>query len=298
MADTDGAFHRREHPPEPGSADADASAGRRCALLANYPVAGLETVAQFAKRAGVSGPTILRLVAKLGFRQLPRFPAGAARRTRAPPAATARQGSGGARPRTAARFPASYGRAIIANIERSLAEVPRAAFEAAVDLLADPPPAHPAHGRPLHRQPRPAVLSASARTPAPGPAGERPDRHLGRASARSRPPGCAGRLRHPALSRRMWCASPARRRGLGAGVILLFTDHWLSPIAAVARHVFALRTAMPSSWESFAALSALTEASWRACMSNSWRRQRSGAWSGSRPCAAGMNPDEGATRKQ
>ncbi len=45
---------------------------------------------------------------------------------------------------------------------------------------------------------------------------------------------------------------------LGADIIL-FTDHWLSPIAAVARHVFALRTAMPSSWESFAALSALTE---------------------------------------
>ena len=47
--------------------------------------------------------------------------------------------------------------------------------------------------------------------------------------------------------------------GLGAGVIL-FTDQWLSPIAAIARHVFALRTSMPSSWESFAALSALTEA--------------------------------------
>ena len=31
------------------------------------------------------------------------------------------------------------------------------------------------------------------------------------------------------------------------------------PIAAAARHVFALRTAMPSSWESFGALSALTE---------------------------------------
>ena len=43
------------------------------ALLANYPVPGLEPVAQFAKRAGVSGPTILRLVAKLGFASYPRF---------------------------------------------------------------------------------------------------------------------------------------------------------------------------------------------------------------------------------
>ena len=46
------------------------------ALLANYPVPGLETVAQFARRAGVSGPTILRLVAKLGFASYPAVPAG------------------------------------------------------------------------------------------------------------------------------------------------------------------------------------------------------------------------------
>lgn len=36
-------------------------------LLANYPSAGLTTVAGFAQRAGVSVPTILRLVTKLGF---------------------------------------------------------------------------------------------------------------------------------------------------------------------------------------------------------------------------------------
>src|SRR5215467_14598184 len=43
------------------------------ALLANYPVPGLEPVAQFARRSGVSGPTILRLVAKLGFPSYPDF---------------------------------------------------------------------------------------------------------------------------------------------------------------------------------------------------------------------------------
>lgn len=36
-------------------------------LLANYPSAGLATVAGFAQRANVSVPTILRLIAKLGF---------------------------------------------------------------------------------------------------------------------------------------------------------------------------------------------------------------------------------------
>jgi DNA-binding MurR/RpiR family transcriptional regulator len=37
------------------------------ALLSNYPFAGLETVSQFAKRAGVSAPSILRFVARFGF---------------------------------------------------------------------------------------------------------------------------------------------------------------------------------------------------------------------------------------
>ena len=36
-------------------------------LLADYPVAGLETVARFGEAAGVSAPTVLRMIAKLGF---------------------------------------------------------------------------------------------------------------------------------------------------------------------------------------------------------------------------------------
>ncbi len=37
------------------------------ALLARYPTTGLDTVGLFAKRAGVSAPTILRFIGKLGF---------------------------------------------------------------------------------------------------------------------------------------------------------------------------------------------------------------------------------------
>ena len=37
------------------------------ALLGEYPLAGLETVARFAKRAETSGPTILRFIGRLGF---------------------------------------------------------------------------------------------------------------------------------------------------------------------------------------------------------------------------------------
>ena len=37
------------------------------ALLADYPAAGLNTVAHLAAIAGVSGPTVVRFVSRLGF---------------------------------------------------------------------------------------------------------------------------------------------------------------------------------------------------------------------------------------
>lgn len=43
------------------------------ALLTSYPIAGLESVARFAERAGVSPPTVTRFIAKLGFRGYPEF---------------------------------------------------------------------------------------------------------------------------------------------------------------------------------------------------------------------------------
>lgn len=51
------------------------SAERRVAreLISAYPLAGLETVAELARRAGVSGPTVLRFVTKIGFDNYPGF---------------------------------------------------------------------------------------------------------------------------------------------------------------------------------------------------------------------------------
>src|SRR5205814_2263526 len=40
-------------------------------LLASYPIAGLESVARFAERAGVSAPTVTRFITKLGFHGYP-----------------------------------------------------------------------------------------------------------------------------------------------------------------------------------------------------------------------------------
>ena len=54
----------------------DMPAGERRAaqaLIANYPMLGLKTVAEFSARAGVSSPTILRFVARIGFQNYAEF---------------------------------------------------------------------------------------------------------------------------------------------------------------------------------------------------------------------------------
>jgi DNA-binding MurR/RpiR family transcriptional regulator len=55
--------------------DSLSPAERRLArvLLASYPIAGLESVARFAERAGVSPPTVTRFITKLGFSGYPGF---------------------------------------------------------------------------------------------------------------------------------------------------------------------------------------------------------------------------------
>jgi DNA-binding MurR/RpiR family transcriptional regulator len=42
-------------------------------LLGSYPIAGLESLARFAERAGVSPPTVTRFITRLGFRGYPDF---------------------------------------------------------------------------------------------------------------------------------------------------------------------------------------------------------------------------------
>lgn len=57
------------------SLDALSSGERKVgrAILANYPIAGLETVAELARRASVSPPTVVRFVSRLGFSGYPAF---------------------------------------------------------------------------------------------------------------------------------------------------------------------------------------------------------------------------------
>jgi DNA-binding MurR/RpiR family transcriptional regulator len=107
------------------------------ALMADYPVGGLEPVARLAAAAGVSPPTVVRLVAKLEFDGYAEFQQSlksevSARLSsplemHAERPAEAREG---ALPRTE--------RLLCDGIRSSFARLPHGEFEQAVRLLADP----------------------------------------------------------------------------------------------------------------------------------------------------------------
>lgn len=106
-------------------------------LLADYPSAGLSTLADLAERAGVSPPTVLRFAQSLGFGGFTEF-------QRALRDELTRRSSG---PLVRLRAPAEAGtprevvvRDATVQAERTLesfARIPDASYAAAVDLLAD-----------------------------------------------------------------------------------------------------------------------------------------------------------------
>ena len=151
-----------------------------------------------------------------------------------------------------------FSRAICDNIQRSFKTVSRLEFEAVVELLATPR--------------RPVYLLG-------GRLGDTAARYLYLHLRMLRP-----RVRHIANQPTIWpeflldmgkldvlvvfdirryqediihFAEAAARQRV---TVILFTDQWLSPIANVAKHVFALNIEVPSNWDSATATIALAEA--------------------------------------
>lgn len=107
-------------------------------ILAGYPVSGLETVARLAERARVSGPTVIRLIARLGFDGYPDFQAALRleleERTASPLVQYQRREPAQADDHLLTRSSALLRH----DLEQSLDHQDHAAFAAAVDLLVSP----------------------------------------------------------------------------------------------------------------------------------------------------------------
>ncbi|TWH00648.1 RpiR family transcriptional regulator [Mesorhizobium sp. J18] len=226
------------------------------ALIANYPMIGLKTVAEFSACAGVSSPTILRFVARLGFQSYPEFQSALkdelAAQLQSPLSRTAASGAT-ARPGDAS--PALE--ATLENIRETYRHVPQRQITDIVTLLAnrrakifliggrftDPIARYMAAHLTIIR---PNIFHLS------GQENNWRDRliDMGRRDVLLI---FDIRRYQDSLVR---FAEKAHQRGVQ---IILFTDQWLSPIARFSRHVIAGRTAVPSAWDSSAALFVLVE---------------------------------------
>ena len=230
------------------------------ALLASYPFAGLETVAKFAERADVSGPTILRLVGKLGFSGYAEFQQQLRDELQAQLQSplTRHPDRFGDAEANRDGFLGRFGEAVADNIRQTIGSVHQSEFDAVVGLLSDARrPVHAIGGRftgaiaeylyqHLH------TLRPNVRLIAGPDSGWR--NHLLDTGRRHVLLVFDIRRYQPAVIR---FAEESARRG---ATVVLFTDQWLSPISGVAKHFLTARIAVPSSWDSSAGLFVLAEA--------------------------------------
>ena len=217
--------------------DSLSPAERRLArvLLATYPIAGLESVARFAERAGVSPPTVTRFIAKLGFRGYPEFQESLRREVQSrlsSPLARYRE-----EPEVVGKESALTEALALAahNVETTRRLLAGRDFDEAVDALAD-----------IRRQ----VLIVGGRVTAPLARYLGAQMHLLRPGASFIDVERGGPAQQLIDMRKtdvlvvfdyrryqpdtIECARLAAGRGCD---VVLFTDQWLSPASAFARQV-------------------------------------------------------------
>ncbi len=241
-------------------------------LLENYPVSGLSSITAVAAQAGVSTPTVVRMVQKLGFRGFPEFQAELRREL----------GERISNPidkhdTWAAKAPDQhilnrFTEAVIGNIRQTLAQVDTASFDAVADLLADT--AHGVHvvgGRITRALADYLFLHMQV---------VRPGVSLIQSLANAWPHDLLNMAPGDVLVvfdvRRYENATlklAEMARGQGARIVL-FTDQWGSPVAAHADHVLSCRIAVPSAWDSNVVLMLLLETVLAAVQERTWAQTR------------------------
>ncbi|AWC22628.1 MurR/RpiR family transcriptional regulator [Aminobacter sp. P9b] len=219
-------------------------------LIASYPLIGLKTVAEFSQQAGVSSPTILRFVARLGFQNYPEFQSALQDELAAQLQSPASRTTATQSPLPASTAPILE--AVLENIRETFRHISDRQLTDIVAQLANPK-AHVYLVGGRFTDPLARYMAAHLNLIRPNVS------HLvGQESLwRDRLIDMGKRDTLLIFDIRRYqdslirLAEKAHNRGT---TIILFTDQWLSPIARFARHVVAGRTAVPSAWDSSAAL--------------------------------------------
>jgi len=239
-------------------------------LLAEYPMAGLQSATELARAVGVSTPTVLRMVARLGFESYVDFQRRLREELTAQLSSPLSKAPAGAATKKKGQVDshAAFGDAVARNIQDSFAQLSAQEVDRIVKLLGDRKlRIHMVGGRFTDALAR--YLSVQMRVIRPG-VGHLQDQE---ANWQDQLLDMDHRdvllifdiRRYQVSLQRLAEAAAARRVS-----VLLITDQWLSPIAKVARHVLPARVVVPSVWDSSAALMAICEALLAAVTRDTW----------------------------
>lgn len=241
-------------------------------LLENYPVSGLGSITTVAENAGVSTPTVVRMVQKLGYSGFSDFQASLhheLEQTISNPIAK--------HDRWAANAPGThilnrFADAVLVNMRNSLSAMDTTDFDAAVEILSNrKKPVYLAGGRITHSLAdyffthlqviRSGVTLIS--------------------SNRSTWPHYVLNMQHGDIlvlfdirryeQEMETLAKLAAERG---ALIILFTDQWASPAAQYAKIVFRIHIEVPSAWDSSVVTLLVVEALIEAIQNANWDRTR------------------------
>ena len=242
-------------------------------LLAEYPVSGLQSATDLARAVGVSPPTVLRLVGRLGFpsyldfqREL-REELSAQLSSPLAKRPASRTGAGSRQP-----MQSEFAEAVLRNLQETFANIPKAEFDGVVQLLSDQRlRIHLIGGR--FTDALALYLSVQLRILRPGVS------HLQDQESNWRDQLLDMGKRDVLLMFDIRRYQPSLQRLAHAAAarqvrIILLTDQWLSPIVRVASHVLSARVTVPSVWDSSTALMALSESLLAQVSRQGWDKSR------------------------
>ncbi|QRM33043.1 MurR/RpiR family transcriptional regulator [Microvirga sp. VF16] len=222
------------------------------ALLARYPVIGLESVTAFAKQAEVSAPTVLRFISKLGFTGYPDF-----RRALREEIDESRKFPL-TRPRPE-NFDAGseFGNELLEVVRSTLSEIEAAVVDQVIELFADERRNINVMGGDLTttvaghllyhlRKMRRSVIEL------PTIIQERADRIIDLGKKDIVVLFDVRRYQNDVVA----TARIASQRGC---TVILFTDQWMSEASEVATYVFRAKVETSSPWDSLLGLTAIVE---------------------------------------
>ena len=237
-------------------------------LLDNYPVSGLSSITAVAHNAGVSTPTVARMVQKLGFKGYPQFQASLRHELEAKYSSPIEKHDNWAESAPVSHILNRFTDAVIQNLRQTLNQIDPDMFDAACALLADEKRSINVVGGRItqsladyffkHMQVvRPAVvhISSNSNIWTHSVLDMKADDILVTFDIR--------RYENTILK----LANMARERGVQ---IILFTDQWGSPVSKLATHRFNCRIEVPSAWDSSVVTMLLVETMIAAVQEHTW----------------------------